>query len=58
MEFDSKEEGEEFEPLPWMGIEITATPLGRDAKLSDLDREHFLSLLNQITPDTEPLSVV
>ncbi len=46
VEFDNKEDSESFEPLPWMGTEITNTPLGRDSWLLSLDREHFLKILD------------
>lgn len=45
VEFDSHEEAEMYEPLPWMGAEITNSRLGRDAWLIELDREHFLEIL-------------
>jgi CYTH domain-containing protein len=46
VEFDSIEAMEKFEPLDWMGTEITNSPLGRDAWLLDLDREHFRKALH------------
>ena len=46
VEFDNNEERENFEPLEWMGTEITDSPLGRDSKLLNLDREHFLKILD------------
>lgn len=46
VEFDTKEDSEAFDPLPWMGTEITDTPLGRDSWLLSLDREHFLKILD------------
>ena len=45
VEFDSIEAMERFEPLDWMGTEITNSPLGRDAWLLGLDREHFMKVL-------------
>ena len=33
VEFDSHEAAEEFEPLPWMGAEVTDTPIGKDSRL-------------------------
>ncbi len=46
VEFDSLEESEAFQPLEWMGTEITNSPLGREARLLSFDREHFLSTLH------------
>ena len=45
VEFDSHDEAESYEPLPWMGTEITNSHLGRDSQLLLLDREHFLEIL-------------
>lgn len=45
VEFNSHEEAENYEPLEWMGTEITHCPLGRDAWLLNFDREHFLNAL-------------
>ena len=45
VEFDSLDEAEAFEPYEWMGTEITNCVLGRESKLLDLDREHFLRVL-------------
>lgn len=42
VEFDTLAESGSFAPLEWMGTEITHLPLGRDARLLDFDREHFL----------------
>jgi CYTH domain-containing protein len=46
IEFDSIDEMEAFIPLRWMGKEVTDTPLGKDARLIDLDREHFKDLFD------------
>ena len=48
VEFDSVEEMEKFTPLSWMGTEVTETALGKDARLVDLDEEHFKSLLHEL----------
>ncbi len=48
VEFDGVDEMEMFKPFPWMGAEVTTTKLGKDARLVDLDREHFLALLHEI----------
>lgn len=48
VEFDSIEELKSFKPLDWMGIEVTDTPLGKDARLVDLDRKHFLKILKDL----------
>ena len=48
VEFDSLEEFENFTPLSWMGAEVTDTPLGRDARIVDLDREHFEKVLRDV----------
>jgi adenylate cyclase len=45
VEFKSLEEAEAFEPLPWMGREMSALPLARDARLLDLDAETFKQLV-------------
>lgn len=54
VEFTTKEEAEYFEPLSWMGHEITETPLGRDSWLLDLDREHFLRRLDTEMDNLDP----
>jgi CYTH domain-containing protein len=51
--FDSLEEFEKFEAYDWMGIEVTDTPLGKDARLADLDREGFKKILNDLKVDIE-----
>lgn len=48
VKFDTVEEMEDFRPLDWMGAEITDTKLGNDARLVDLDREHFKRELQSI----------
>lgn len=42
VEFNTVEEAQAFVPEPWLGKEITDSPLGRDGKLLDLSREEFL----------------
>lgn len=56
VEFDSLEEAEAFTPLDWMGTEITHTPLGREAWMLDLDREHFLVALRNEMDKLNPES--
>lgn len=56
VEFDTVEEMENFVPLEWMGAEVTNTPLGKDAKLIDLDREKFKKILTEIEENHNPLS--
>jgi CYTH domain-containing protein len=48
VEFDSISEYEAFEPLPWMGVEVTDGPLGRDARLVDLDKDEFQNVMEEI----------
>ncbi len=48
VEFNSVEEMEDFEPFEWMGVEVTSTPLGKDARLVDLDREQFENILDTL----------
>lgn len=48
VEFDSISEYEAFEPLPWMGVEVTDGQLGRDARLVDLDKDEFLNVMEEI----------
>ena len=47
VEFSSREEAEAYIPAVWMGIEITHSPLGVDARLLHLSKEEFLSLLTR-----------
>lgn len=54
VEFDSIEELNDFEPLPWMGIEVTDSPLGKDARLVNLDREAFEKVLEDIEERANP----
>ncbi len=42
VEFNTVEEAQAFVPEPWLGKEITNSPLGRDGKFLDLSREEFL----------------
>lgn len=51
VEFDSLDEAEAFEPMSWMGAEVTDTKIGKDARLVDLDPEHFSKLLDNILED-------
>src|SRR3989344_5305799 len=46
VEFGSEKDARRFTPLPWMGKEITDTPLGRDSRLLDLSDEEFKDLLS------------
>lgn len=48
VEFDSVTECEKFIPFDWMGTEVTETALGKDAKLVDLDRDHFEKVLAEM----------
>ena len=48
VEFDDTNEMEEFKPFSWMGAEVTDTKIGKDARLVDLDREHFIQELRRI----------
>lgn len=48
VEFDSLDERRLFEPLEWMGAEVTDTVFGKDAKLVNLDREQFEKELDSI----------
>lgn len=41
VEFFSIEEAKAFEPLPWMGREMTGLPIARDAELVKLSQEDF-----------------
>lgn len=41
VEFSSEEEASAFQPLPWMGQEMTGLPIARDAKLLDLSADEF-----------------
>ncbi len=45
VEFSSEEEARSFNPLPWMGKEMTDLPISRDSKLLDLTKEEFNSYL-------------
>ncbi len=53
VEFDSVEEMEDFQPYDWMGMEVTDTPLGKDARLVDLDREGLQKVLGDLQDDLE-----
>ena len=46
LEFDTREESEAYVPEEWMSTEITNTKLGRDSWLLELDKEHFLNILD------------
>lgn len=41
VEFSSKEEAQSFQPLEWMGKEMTNLPIARDSKLIDLSETKF-----------------
>ena len=41
VEFSSQEEACAFQPLPWMGQEMTGLPIARDAKLLNLSVDEF-----------------
>ena len=41
VEFESEEQAMRFQPLEWMGKEMTGLPIARDAKLLDLTEEEF-----------------
>ncbi|MBI5126743.1 MAG: hypothetical protein HZA80_03205 [Candidatus Taylorbacteria bacterium] len=45
VEFPTSEDATKFQPEPWMGKEITDSPLGRDGKLLDLSPEQFTAEL-------------
>jgi len=47
VEFDSVTAAQAFTPLPWMGREITGTPLGLDAELVRLTDAQFRLLIAQ-----------
>ncbi|MBP9701453.1 MAG: hypothetical protein KBD47_00545 [Candidatus Pacebacteria bacterium] len=42
VEFNTVEEAQAFVPESWLGKEIIDSPIGRDGKLLDLNREEFL----------------
>ena len=48
VEFFSEEEAKKFQPYDWMGNEITDTPLGKDAKLIQLNKKKFKNLLDSL----------
>lgn len=45
VEFNTKEVAENYVAESWMGVEITTSALGSDAKLLRFSREEFLGLL-------------
>ncbi|MFH1399401.1 MAG: hypothetical protein ABIG95_04805 [Candidatus Woesearchaeota archaeon] len=45
VEFLSEKEARAFEPLEWMGEEITESDLGKDARLVKLGKHEFRELL-------------
>jgi len=45
VEFNSEEEAASFQPLPWMGAEMTGLPIARDAQLVNLSEEDFEGFL-------------
>lgn len=48
IEFKSENEAKNFQPLDWMGKEITKSQLGRDSQLVRLNKEEFKNLLKSI----------
>ena len=46
-EFNNLEEAKAFHVPEWAGQEITNSTLGRDARLSSLNRDRFRQLLHQ-----------
>ena len=49
IQFESEEEAKRFSAPPWMGKEITSTPLGKDSKLATLTDLEFEKLLKSLT---------
>lgn len=49
--FDTVEEMETFTPFEWMGVEVTDTPIGKDSRLIDLNRDQFKRILASIQDD-------
>lgn len=47
IEFENETEAKQYEPVDWMGNEISQSPLGLDSRLLHLSREEFLSLLKR-----------
>jgi CYTH domain-containing protein len=45
VEFESEEAARTFEPLVWMGNEMTGLPIARDARLIELTDEEFKKYL-------------
>jgi len=45
VEFDSEKEARDYQPEPWMGEEITNSPLGMDSRLLHLTTDEFRDLL-------------
>ena len=45
VEFETEEEAKDFQPLSWMGEEMTGLPIARDGKLIDLTDEEFKTYL-------------
>lgn len=48
VEFKKEQEMENYQKEPWMGTEITNTPLAFDKDLSKLDKEKFLEVLSSV----------
>ncbi len=46
VKFDSEEEMRNYQPLSWMGEDITNTSLAFDKDLSKLSKKEFLAILN------------
>ena len=49
IEFPSETEANKFQPLNWMGKEITNTPLGKDSELIQLTKKQLTDLLKQLS---------
>ena len=51
IEFSSLEEAKAYQPEPWMGREITNTPLGRDSSLLKLNSDSVVRLIEQLAAE-------
>jgi adenylate cyclase len=49
IEFQTIEEAKQFEPLPWMGKEMTNLPIARDSRLLELSQTEFTDLIKKST---------
>lgn len=45
IEFKTREEATQYQPVSWMGEEITENPLGKDSKLLNLSGKEFYQML-------------